>query len=55
VGEIVGAIAAILAGIALASGVAFTLTEVSAPDRGINFQQVGDPDPWAGATNYGER
>ncbi|HEV2781644.1 MAG TPA: DUF2613 family protein [Actinophytocola sp.] len=52
---IVGVIAAVLAGLALATGVTVAVSLSSAPDKGINFDDVQQPDPWAGAVDYGRR
>jgi hypothetical protein len=51
---IVGVVAAILSGLALATGVTVAVSVTSAPDRGINFEEVQSPDPWAGAVDYGQ-
>ncbi|HEU5475403.1 MAG TPA: hypothetical protein VFV67_32570 [Actinophytocola sp.] len=50
---IIGAIVAVVGGIALASGVTVAVNLSSAPDKGINIDEARTPDPWAGATNYG--
>jgi hypothetical protein len=51
---IVGVVAAILSGLALATGVTVAVSLTSAPDRGINLDQVQKPNPWAGAVDYGQ-
>lgn len=51
---IVGVVAAVLSGLALATGVAVAVSLSSAPDRGINFEDVQTPDPWASAVDYGQ-
>lgn len=50
---IIGAIVAVVGGLALASGVAVTVALTSAPDNSVNFQEATPPNPWAGAVNYG--
>ena len=50
---IIGVVAAILAGLAAATGVTVAVSLSSAPDKSVNFVDVHTPDPWAGVVNYG--
>lgn len=51
---IIGVAVAVLAGLALATGVTVAVSASSAPDKSVNFDDVHTPDPWAGAVNYGK-
>jgi hypothetical protein len=44
VGKLIGVIASILVGLALATGVTFAVSSASAPDKGINFEDPGAPN-----------
>lgn len=52
---VVAAVAAILAGLALATGVTVGVSTTSAPDREVKLDIVNEPNPWSGAVNYGSR
>lgn len=52
---VIAAVAAILAGLALATGVTVGVSTTSAPDREVNLDIVQEPNPWSGAVNYGSR
>jgi hypothetical protein len=51
---IIGVVAAILAGLAAATGVTVAVSLSSAPDKAVNLETPQPPDPWAGAINYGK-
>jgi hypothetical protein len=44
VGKLVGAIASVLVGLALATGVAVAVSSASAPDKGVNLQDPAAPN-----------
>lgn len=48
-GKLVGAIAAVLVGLALATGVAVAVASASAPDKGVNLDDPASPN------NFGSR
>jgi hypothetical protein len=52
---LIGAILAILAGLAVATGVTVAVSSTSAPDKNINFDDAHQPDPWSGVVDYGSR
>ncbi|HWM06637.1 MAG TPA: hypothetical protein VNP92_30220 [Actinophytocola sp.] len=43
-GKLVGAIAAVLVGLALATGVAVAVSSASAPDKGVNLEDPAVPN-----------
>lgn len=56
--KLIGAIASVLVGLALATGVAMAVTSTSAPDKGVNLDDPGAPNNSGGggssdAVNYG--
>jgi hypothetical protein len=59
VGKLVGAIASVLVGMALATGVAVAVSSASAPDKSVNLQDPAAPNNAVGglsddsAVNYG--
>jgi hypothetical protein len=57
VGKLVGAIASVLVGLALATGVAVAVSSVSAPDKGVNLDDPASPNNSGGSSgnlvNYG--
>jgi hypothetical protein len=58
VGKLVGAIASVLVGLALATGVAVAVSSASAPDKSVNLEDPAAPNGSAGtlsgdAVNYG--
>jgi hypothetical protein len=58
VGKLVGAIASVLVGLALATGVAVAVSSASAPDKGVNLEDPAAPNGAAdtksgGSVNYG--
>ncbi|GAB3461869.1 hypothetical protein GCM10027436_71150 [Actinophytocola sediminis] len=50
-GKMVGAIAAVLVGLALATGVAVAVSSASAPDKGVNLNEPGTPNNFGGGRN----
>lgn len=56
-GKLVGAIASVLVGLALATGVAVAVSSASAPDKGVNLEDPASPNNFTGArdggVNYG--
>ena len=58
-GKLVGAIASVLVGMALATGVAVAVSSASAPDKSVNLQDPAAPNNAVGglsgdsAVNYG--
>ena len=58
-GKLVGAIASVLVGLALATGVAVAVSSASAPDKGVNLDDPASPNNFGGglrgsnAVNYG--
>lgn len=52
-GKVVGVVAAILVGLALATGVSLTVTSASSPDKKVDFQNPADPNNKDGVVNYG--
>lgn len=57
-GKLVGAIASVLVGLALATGVAVAVSSASAPDKGVNLEDPAAPNGGAGtlsgdSVNYG--
>jgi len=44
VAKLIGAIASVLVGVALATGVAMAVTSASAPDKGVNLDGPAAPD-----------
>jgi hypothetical protein len=58
VGKLVGAIASVLVGLALATGVAVAVSSASAPDKGVNLEDPAAPNGSSGtlsgdSVNYG--
>jgi hypothetical protein len=58
VGKLVGAIASVLVGLALATGVAVAVSSASAPDKGVNLEDPAAPNNSVGgasgdSVNYG--
>jgi hypothetical protein len=49
VGKLVGAIASVLVGLALATGVAVAVSSASAPDKGVNLDDPASPNNFGGA------
>ena len=49
---IIGLVAAVLVGLAAATSAAVVVTQNSAPDKKVNFNDVHSPQPWAGTVNY---
>ncbi len=43
-GKLVGVVASILVGLALASGVTFAVSNASAPDKGLNLDEAPNPN-----------
>lgn len=43
-GKLVGVIASVLVGLALATGVTFAVSNASAPDKGVNLDEAPDPN-----------
>lgn len=57
-GKLVGAIASVLVGLALATGVAVAVSSASAPDKGVNLEDPAAPNGASGtqsgsSVNYG--
>lgn len=57
-GKLVGAIASVLVGLALATGVAVAVSSASAPDKGVNLDEPATPNNFGGSrsgdsVNYG--
>jgi hypothetical protein len=50
---IIGVVAAVLAGLALATGVTVAVSLTSAPDKTVNFTDVHQPQPWS-SVDYGK-
>ena len=51
---LIGVVASVLIGLALATGVTVAVSLSSAPDKNVNLDVKQSPDPWAGAVNYGQ-
>lgn len=56
-GKLVGVIASVLVGVALATGVNFAVSTASAPDKDVNLENPASPNNMSGsggsAVNYG--
>lgn len=50
-GKMVGAIASVLVGLALATGVAVAVSSASAPDKGVNLNDPATPNNFGAGTN----
>lgn len=50
-GKLVGSIASVLVGLALATGVAVAVSSASAPDKGVNLDEPATPNNFGGARN----
>lgn len=59
VGKLIGVIASVLVGLALATGITFAVTNSSAPDKGVNLENAPNPNNMSntgtgeGAVRYG--
>jgi hypothetical protein len=56
VGKMVGAIASVLVGLALATGVAVAVSSASAPDKSVDLNDPSTPNNFSGTgnnVNYG--
>jgi hypothetical protein len=55
VSKLVGVIASVLVGLALASGVTFAVSSAGAPDKDVNLENPATPNGMgrAGAVSYG--
>ncbi len=52
-GKIVGALVAVLAGLAVATGVTFTVTSAASPDSSLDLQTPPPANGANGVVNYG--
>jgi hypothetical protein len=55
VGKLVGVIASVLVGLALASGVTFAVSNASAPDKGVNLDEAPNPNNMSNTGSGGSR
>jgi hypothetical protein len=53
VGKLVGILVAVVAGLALATGVTFTVTSVAGPDSSVDLQTPPPANGADGVVNYG--
>jgi len=51
VGKLVGAIASVLVGLALATGVAVAVSSASAPDKNVDLNDPATPNNFGGGRN----
>ena len=52
---VIGIVAAVLVGLAAATGVTVAVSLSSSPDKSVNFDGVQTPDVWSGTVDYGRR
>jgi hypothetical protein len=55
VGKLVGVIASVLVGLALATGVTFAVSNASAPDKGVNLDDAPNPNNMSNTGGGGSR